>query len=135
MPLLLESALEHLQPGERDCVARYIELLCEQLGSRLLEVHLFGSFARGDAWGPRSPMHSDVDLLVLCSEQPGQEAIDELINETYPLFLECGRQIAPQFRTREAVEAPTTERGKEFLERLRQEGRVVYVADAKPGRD
>lgn len=127
MTPLQESALEHLEPVERDCVVRYVELLCDALGPRLIAVHLFGSFVRGDAWGASSPMHSDVDLLVLCSEQPSQDEIDELINDTYPLFLECGRQLSPQFRTRAMLESPTTERGQAFLERFRLEGRLLYA--------
>ena len=31
---------------------------------------------------------------------------DELVDLTYPLYLECGRQIAPVFRTRDRVPAP-----------------------------
>jgi hypothetical protein len=28
------------------------------------------------------------------------ETAEQLVNETYPLYLECGRQIGPQFRKR-----------------------------------
>ena len=47
---------------------------------------------------------------------------------TYPFFLECGRQISPKFRTREALESPTTEAGIGFLERFRSEGRLLFSA-------
>src|SRR5262245_35187350 len=113
------AALEHLTDTERTCVVRYLDLLRERLGLRLVEVHLFGSFAGGDAWPRASPMHSDVDLLIVCSEQPSEADLDDFVNATYPLFLECGRQISPVFKTRQALESPTTETGIAFLERFR----------------
>jgi predicted nucleotidyltransferase len=128
MPSIHESALEHLTFTERACVVRYLDLLCDRLGPRLIEVYLFGSFARGDAWRPGSAMHSDVDLLVVCSERPSESELEEFVNATYPLFLESGRQVSPQFRTRQALESPTTEVGIAFLERFRREARLVFAA-------
>ena len=32
-----------------------------------------------------------------------EETQEELVNETYPLFLECGRQLSPQFRDEATV--------------------------------
>jgi predicted nucleotidyltransferase len=122
------SALEHLSAVERTCVVRYLEILRDRLGSRLVEVHLFGSFARGDAWRHSSPMRSDIDLLVICSHQPSEPEMEDFVNATYPLFLECGRQLSPQFRTRESLESPTTEVGIAFLERFRKEARLVFAA-------
>jgi predicted nucleotidyltransferase len=122
------SALEHLTPTERACVVRYLDQLLDCLGPRLVEVHLFGSFARGDAWRNSSAMHSDVDLLVVCSEQPSEPELEDFVNATYPLFLECGRQLSPQFRTRQALESPTTEAGIGFLERFLSEGRLLFSA-------
>lgn len=123
-----EPALEHLSPVERDCLARYVSELRQRLGERLLEVHLFGSFARGDAWRENSPMRSDVDILVVCTEPPSPPEVDALIDATYPLFLECGRQISPQFRTRDALEEPATDVGRAFLDRFREEGRLLFAA-------
>jgi len=91
--------LRHLTEGERDCVRRYVALLRERLGPELVRVVLFGSAARGDMWYAGSPMRSDIDLLVVTATPPAETAVEELINETYPLYLECGRQIGPQFRT------------------------------------
>jgi len=91
--------LRHLTEGERDCVRRYVALLRERLGPELVRVVLFGSAARGDMWGAGLPMHSDIDLLVVTATPLAETAVKELINETYPLYLECGRQIGPQFRT------------------------------------
>ena len=127
MTSIHDSALEHLAAAERACVVRYLDLLRDRLGPRLVEVHLFGSFARGDAWRPSSAMHSDIDLLIICSERPSDPELEDFVNATYPLFLECGRQISPQFRTREALESPTTEAGFAFLERFRIEGRLLFV--------
>jgi hypothetical protein len=41
-------------------------------------------------------MHSDIDLLILTCEPIVPEVREKLVNDTYPLFLECGRQIGPQ---------------------------------------
>jgi predicted nucleotidyltransferase len=83
---------------ERDCIGRYCALLRERLGERLVAIRLFGSAARGEMWPGHSPMHSDIDLLVVTRGAISEETQDELVNETYPLFLECGRQLSPQFR-------------------------------------
>ena len=75
-----EATREHLTAAERACVLRYVDLLRGELGDRLVEVYLFGSFARGDAWRPSSPMRSDIDLLVVCSEPPPESKVEDLIN-------------------------------------------------------
>ena len=127
MPFIHESALEHLTAIERACVVRYLDLLHDRLGPRLIEVHLFGSFARGDAWRSTSSMHSDVDLLVVCSDRPAQSELENFVNATYPLFLECGRQLSPQFRTREDLESPTTDAGLAFLKHFRSDARLIFA--------
>jgi hypothetical protein len=66
---------------ERDCMERYSALLRGRLGERLVEIRL----TRG--------------------EIPG-ETRDELLNETYPLFVECGRQLSPQFRDKASIYDP-----------------------------
>jgi predicted nucleotidyltransferase len=77
---------------------RYCALLRERLGADLVDITLFGSAARGEMWPDHSPMHSDIDLLVITRGEIPPETQEELLNETYPLFLECGRQLSPQFR-------------------------------------
>jgi predicted nucleotidyltransferase len=125
--VLDEQALVHLNDRERDCVRRYVTLLAEQLVANLVQVRLFGSAARGDMWPDGMPMRSDIDLLVL-SREPAEEAVQqELGDETYPLFLECGRQIAPQFRTMAWFDAPGDERHHEFVARVRQEGIIIFA--------
>jgi predicted nucleotidyltransferase len=79
-------------------MGRYCALLRERLGDRLIGIRLFGSAARGEMWPAHSPMHSDIDLLVVTRGAIPEETQEELVNETYPLFLECGRQLSPQFR-------------------------------------
>jgi hypothetical protein len=54
-------------------------------------------------WADHSPMHSDIDLLVVTRGAVPDETQEELLNETYPLFLECGRQLSPQFRDEATV--------------------------------
>jgi hypothetical protein len=38
---------------------------------------------------------SDLDLAVLTRRDLAHEERDELLDATYPLYLECGRQIGP----------------------------------------
>jgi predicted nucleotidyltransferase len=87
---------------ERACMERYCALLRERLGDLLVEIRPFGSAARGDMWAAHWPMHSDIDLLVVTRGVIPEATQEQLINETYPLFLECGRQLSPQFRDAEA---------------------------------
>jgi predicted nucleotidyltransferase len=108
-----------LSPRERDCVARYMARLVEVLADELEAVWLFGSAARGDTWWPAMPIRSDIDLLVVTRSAVPDSLQDELVNATYPLFLECGRQIGPQFRTTAELDAePSTP----FLENVRLDG-------------
>ena len=71
-------------------------------------------------------MHSDVDLLVVTRDEFGAALEDDLVNETYALFLECGRQISPQFRTRAWLERPPDDRARDFLARVEQDGIVLW---------
>jgi predicted nucleotidyltransferase len=118
--------LRHLSEAERDCVRRYIALLRSRLGSELQRVVLFGSAARGDMWDAGSPMHSDIDLLVVTRTQLDEATAEELVNETYPLYLECGRQIGPQFRT-EASLAGKDERSRAFARNIARDGIQLAV--------
>jgi predicted nucleotidyltransferase len=77
---------------------RYCALVRERLGDGHERLVLFGSAARGAMWDAGSPMHSDIDLLVVTREPLPDEVAEQLLNETYPLYLESGRQIGPQFR-------------------------------------
>jgi predicted nucleotidyltransferase len=92
-----------LTGAEWDCVQRYVTLVRRELGEGVEEVWLFGSAARGDMWASFWPMRSDVDLLVVTAEPLSQEAQEALVAPTYRLYLECGRQISPAFRTREEL--------------------------------
>ena len=121
-----ERALACLSSSERDCLSRYISVLSERLGSDLIRIWLFGSAARGEMWSGSSPMHSDIDILVLTSNAVPERSREELVNLTYPLFLECGRQIAPQFRTTQQFRSPEDERSRDFVQRIRSEGHILY---------
>jgi predicted nucleotidyltransferase len=92
--------LSALTAPERECVGRYVEGVSHRLGDGLEEVWLFGSAARGDMWADFWPMRSDIDLLVVTAEPVSEDVRDELLTLTYRLYLECGRQISPAFRTR-----------------------------------
>ena len=123
-------ALAHLNETERACVLRYGSLLAKRLGENLVQIWLFGSAARGDMWPDWMPMHSDIDLLILSNRSVPRRVQEELLNETYPLFLECGSQIAPQFRTMAEFHAPKDERTHEFFAQVRAEGQILY--DTQP---
>jgi predicted nucleotidyltransferase len=92
--------LSHLEDVERRCLERYLARLVDRLGPDLEEVRVFGSAARGDMWRRDSSFRSDIDLLVVTTSPLPKELARELFEATYPLFLECGRQIDAQFRTR-----------------------------------
>jgi predicted nucleotidyltransferase len=107
-----------LSEAEQRTLDAYIEVLRARLGERLLTVRVFGSVARGESWPAGMPIRSDLDLLVLVSTRIDDDEAQELIDETFPLFLESGRQISPQFRTeeqhagspsREAIDADAVE--------------------------
>jgi predicted nucleotidyltransferase len=115
-----------LTGAERDCLARYCALLAERV--RLVEVRLFGSAARGDMWPPDSPMHSDVDLLVVTRDEVPEALREELLNETYPLYLECGRQLSPHFFSQARLAAPEDERSRAFLADIGGDVVVVWPA-------
>lgn len=117
-----DDPLRHLSPPERDCLLRYCALLRERLAGSLLRLVPFGSAARGDMWDAGSPMHSDIDLLVVTAEALRPEAADRLVNETYPLYLECGRQIGPRFRSAGELSQPRGERAAAFAENLARDG-------------
>jgi hypothetical protein len=117
-----DDPLRHLAPLERDCLLRYCRFLRDQLGSSLLRLVLFGSAARGDMWDAGSPMHSDIDLLVVTAEALPAGTAELLVNQTYPLYLECGRQIGPQFRSADELSQPQGDRAAAFAENLARDG-------------
>jgi hypothetical protein len=131
---MTNDPLRYMTETERACVQRYIEAVVRRLERNLVEVLLFGSFVRGDIWGRHWPMHSDVDLLILTTQPVQESDREDLINETYPLYLECGRQISPQFRTVAELQQPTTARGTAFKEQIAEEGRVVFSWEPTPPR-
>jgi hypothetical protein len=71
-------------------------------------------------------MHSDIDLLVLTRDPLPETTLESLGKETYPLFLECGRQIAPQFKVVDLFRTGADERMREFRARVQAEGRILY---------
>ena len=125
MSKIADDAFQHLNEIEQDCVRRFVTLLYDRLGDNLYAVWLFGSAARGDMWGEQSSLHSDVDLLVIAKQPVAADVREGLVNETYSLYLECGRQIAPQFKTKAEVNAPASEQLANFLDRVRKEGKKL----------
>ena len=115
-----------LDERERDCLRRYCELLAARLGGNLVAVRMFGSAARGDMWPAGSPHHSDVDLLVVTREAVADGLQEELLNATYPLYLECGRQLSPAFFTEARLAAPESGRTRELLAHVERDGVDVW---------
>ncbi len=131
MPMDMDEeggALRYLSTRERAAVRRFVVLLTERLGRNVVEIRVFGSAARGDMWSTRMPMRSDIDLLVLTREPVASIDQRDLDEETYPLFLESGRQISLLFRTVPEFAAPVDDAAREFVTRIRDEGRMLYHA-------
>jgi predicted nucleotidyltransferase len=118
--------MSELDQQERDCLARYCSLLAERLGGDLLAVQMFGSAARGDMGAEHSPMHSDIDLLIVTARELPPAEQEALTTETYPFYLECGRQISPNFVSQDSLVHPESERVRELLLRLRTQAVVVW---------
>jgi predicted nucleotidyltransferase len=121
-----------LSDAERSCLARYVAVLLERLDDRLEEIVLFGSVARGESWPAGMPIRSDLDLLVITKTTLEENTTSELLDATLPLFLECGRQIGPQFRTREQLESPSDDRTAAFLANLERDGICLYQRGERP---
>src|SRR3954466_12818092 len=115
-----------LNETETVCLERYCALVAERLGDRLVAVRMFGSAARGDMWSAGSPMHSDIALLVVTRDAVPEPEQEDLLNETYALYLECGRQLSPHFFSERRLAAPEDARTGDFLERIGGETRVVW---------
>jgi hypothetical protein len=92
-----------LTQRERECVDRFYALLEKRLGERLLEVRMFGP---------------ELDLLVVTRDEPSSTEQEELIDETYPISLECGRQISPHFFSERKLKMPDDEGTRDFLRRV-----------------
>jgi predicted nucleotidyltransferase len=118
-----------LDETERACLARYVDILHEELGNGLVEIVVFGSVARGERWPRGMPIRSDLDLLVVTDDEVSPEVGARLIEATLPLFLESGRQLGPQFKTARELASPGTEREAEFLADVRRDGVPVYVRE------
>jgi predicted nucleotidyltransferase len=125
----------HFGAAERACVQRFLELLHGTFTNDLREVWLFGSFARGDPWRPSMQMNSDIDLLVVTMQEVPADVRERLLNETDPLYLECGRQLSPQFWSAAKFDDPRTEITRSFKDRLLREGKSLYPppASTEPG--
>lgn len=122
----VEDPFRHLTEVEKDCLRRYLSTLTERLGSNLVEVWLYGSVARGDMWSAM-PNRSDIDLLVVTKSPVDGRSREELINETLPLFLECGRQIDPKFHTVAWLARPP-DRQRQYADQILRDGTLLYRA-------
>lgn len=64
--------------------------------------------------------------VALTTRPVPEETRGDLVAQTLPLFLECGKQIAPQFRIVDWFVDPPDERHRDFVARVREEGSVLY---------
>jgi predicted nucleotidyltransferase len=115
-----------LDPDERRCLDAYVDLLREHFGPRLERVELFGSAAREDMWARHQPFRSDIDVLVFTDADVPEPEDEALTDATYPLFLECGRQISPHFVTEARATSPRTEKDRDFFAHIAADRRVVW---------
>ena len=92
-------------------------------------VRRFGSAARGDTSGARSPRHSDVGLRAVTSAQVADAEQDELVGDTYPGYLECGREISPHFFGELRLAAPESDRPRELLRQIEPEAAGMWPRD------
>jgi hypothetical protein len=74
-------------------------------------------------------LRSDLDLLAVVSASLPGEAVQAAVDATYPLFLECGRQISPQFCTAAELDRPSTERKRMFVENFRRDAVLIWKCD------
>ena len=114
---------------ERDCLRRFCGILRTRLGDRLVEVRMFGSAARGDMWASNLPMHSDIDLLVVTRAAVPEHEQEQLLNETYPLYLECGRQLSPHFFSQHRLAEPDYTHTRRFLHSVAADAVSVWSPD------
>jgi len=124
MDEVLFPSLPLLTTTEQACLSRYVKLLGDSLGQNLVRVVVFGSVARSESWPAGMPIRSDLDLLVLTRTAVDQEIIQMLLDATLPFYLEGGRQISPQFRTTDELEADD-ERAATFCEHVARDGIVI----------
>jgi predicted nucleotidyltransferase len=128
----IEAELPLLTGPERSCLERYLDIVVQALGDDLLEVHVYGSVARGESWPAGMPIRSDLDLLVVTATSVPDVVVTQLLDATMPLFLESGRQLGPVFKTPDDLQHPRTERGAEFLRQFRRDAISIYESRATP---
>lgn len=124
----LAASIPLLTDAERTCLERYVDVLIDTLGGNLLEVAVYGSVARGEAWPAGMPIRSDLDLLVLSSRPVPEDVRSELLDATMPLFLECGRQLGPIFVTRAELERAASEARRVLAENIARDAIWIYEA-------
>jgi predicted nucleotidyltransferase len=105
-----EEALDRLSPRERQWVEEFHDRVRDLLGSRLRDVRLFGSKARGDAHP-----ESDIDLLVLVEHLDPAEA-EEIVVAAYLIT----PWLVPVVRDFDEYHAPIS-RATGFYKELREE--------------
>jgi hypothetical protein len=62
------------------------------------------------------------------TDEPSATEQEDLIDETYPMSLECGRQISPHFFSQRKLKAPDDEGTRDFLRRVSADAVVEWPA-------
>lgn len=117
--------LRLLSSVERWCLSRYLDQIASTLGDNLQRAVVFGSVARGESWPQGMPIRSDLDLLIVVRDDIAEQHVQKLLDATFPLYLECGRQISPQFRTEEQLQADD-ERSGAFRDHIARDGVAIF---------
>lgn len=125
-----DPRLKHLQPAERQAVARFCEELERALPGRVQRLILYGSKARGDAHP-----ESDVDLLVVVDSRT-REVEDTIVDLTARLHREDGVYLEVLDMTPADLAAQCA-LGTPFIRNVADEGiplkgESVMVGEGKP---
>jgi len=104
--------------AHREAAKAFVERARSTHGEKIVELYVFGSTIRGDASG-RS---SDVDVLVVLSDTPDDDAVaDSLRDIAYDAMLECGPVVELHILDETTFERHQRE-GNPFIRNVLHEG-------------
>jgi predicted nucleotidyltransferase len=105
--------------AERKALEDYVAAVRQHYGSRLIDVLLFGSRARGEA---RPDSDADVAVILQNGDWQFWEEQWTLAGLAYDVLLDHGLFIQPWPIPRSAWELPSTYRKQGFIEEIQKDG-------------
>ncbi len=119
-------ALPVFYPLSEDDVYRHYQIICERVDIPVLYYN-FPTHTHLALTPQQIAKVAQIGNIVGAKETIFKSGeVKELVDATYPLFLRCGRQISPQFRTLAEFHSPPNDRRREFFDRVRKEGHVIF---------